>query len=66
VTAIEELEAAVINLPADKLFQFSQWFEEFMAEQWDKKIEADILAGRLDKIARQVDEDFDAGRVQPL
>ena len=66
MTAIEELEAAVINLPADKLFQFSQWFEEFMAEQWDKKIEADILAGRLDKIARQVDEDFDAGRVQPL
>ena len=55
MTAIEELEAAVINLPADKLFQFSQWFEEFMAEQWDKKIEADILAGRLDKIARQVD-----------
>ena len=66
MTAIEELEAAVINLPADKLFQFSQWFEEFMAEQWDKKIEADILAGRLDKIAQQVDKDFEAGRVQPL
>jgi hypothetical protein len=66
MTAIEELEAAVINLPADKLFQFSQWFEEFMAEQWDKKIEADILAGRLDKIAQQVDKDFETGRVQPL
>ena len=63
MTAIEELKAAVINLPADKIFQFSQWFEEFMAERWDKKIEADILAGRLDKIAQQVDEDFDAGRV---
>jgi hypothetical protein len=37
-----------------------------MAEQWDKKIEADILAGRLDKIAQQVDDDFNAGRVQPL
>jgi hypothetical protein len=66
MTAIEELEAAVINLPADKLFQFSQWFEEFMAEKWDKKIEADILAGRLDKIAQQVDKDFETGRVQPL
>ncbi len=66
MTDIEELEAVVINLPADKLFQFSQWFEEFMAEQWDKKIEADILAGRLDKIAQQVDDHFNAGRVQPL
>ena len=66
MTEIEELETAVINLPDDKLYQFSQWFEEFMAEQWDKKIEADILAGRLDKIAQQVDDDFNEGRVQPL
>ena len=66
MTEIEELEAAVINLSTDKLFQFSQWFEEFMAEQWDKKIEADISAGRLDTIAQQVDDDFNAGRAQPL
>jgi hypothetical protein len=66
MTDSEELEAAVTNLPPDKLFQFSQWFEEFIADQWDKKIEADILAGRLNKIAEQVDEDFIAGRVKPL
>lgn len=27
---------------------FSELLEEFLAEQWDKEIEADILAGRLD------------------
>ena len=66
MTDIEELENAVIQLPPDKLFQFSQWFEEFMADQWDKQIEADILAGRLDKLAEQADKDFMAGRVKSL
>jgi hypothetical protein len=35
-----------------------------MAEQWDKKIEADILAGRLDKIAEQVDNEFITNRMK--
>ena len=45
--SIEELQAAVAQLPAKELDRFSQWFEEFLAEQWDQQIEADILAGRL-------------------
>jgi hypothetical protein len=63
---IEELEAAVARLPPSELAHFSQWFEEFMAEQWDKQIETDIRAGRLDKAGQQADEDFEAGRCKPL
>ena len=37
--SIEELESAVSGLPAAELARFSQWFEEFMAEQWDRQIE---------------------------
>lgn len=32
-----------------------------MADQWDKKVEADILSGRLDRMAQQVDDEFEAG-----
>jgi hypothetical protein len=63
---IEELEAAVAHLPPSELARFSQWFEEFMAEQWDRQIETDIRAGRLDKAGQQADEDFEAGRCKPL
>jgi hypothetical protein len=66
IATAQELKTSVLKLSAEELFQFSQWFEEFMAEQWDKKIEADILAGRLDKIAEQVDNEFIAGRVKRL
>ena len=64
--SMEELQAAVAQLPAEELDRFSHWFEEFLADQWDRQIEADILAGRLDAAGRRADEDFDAGRCTPL
>jgi hypothetical protein len=64
--SIEDLQTAVAQLPAEELDRFSQWFEEFLADQWDRRIEADILAGRLDAAGRRADEDFGAGRCTPL
>ncbi len=64
--SIEELQMAVAKLPDEELDRFSQWFEEFLADQWDRKIEADILAGRLDAAGRRADEQFEAGRCTPL
>ncbi len=63
---IEELESAVAQLPSEKLAEFSKWFEEFMADQWDRQIEADILAGCLDAAGQRADEDFITGRATPL
>jgi hypothetical protein len=64
--SLQELESAVIQLPATELAAFRQWFEEFLADEWDRQIEADILAGKLDKAGRQADSDFEAGRCKPL
>jgi hypothetical protein len=63
--SIEELQAAVARLPADELDHFSRWFAEFLANAWDRRIEADILAGRLDAAGRRADEQFEAGRCTP-
>jgi len=64
--SIGELETAVSQLPADDLTAFAQWFEEFLADVWDRRIEADILAGKLDEAGRRADADFEAGRCRPL
>jgi hypothetical protein len=64
--SVEELQAAIAQLPAEELGRFSHWFEEFLAEHWDRQIEADILAGRLDVAGRRADEEFEAGRCTPL
>ena len=64
--SLQELEAAVTQLPADDLDAFAQWFEEYLANAWDRRIEADIQAGRLDMAGRRADAEFEAGRCKPL
>ncbi len=64
--SLDELETAVINLPAEELGAFTRWFEEYVAEAWDRRIEADIRVGRLDEAGRRADADFEAGRCRPL
>ena len=60
--SVEELEVVVSRLSADEMARFSEWFDEFRAQLWDKQIEADILAGRFDAAGKRADEDLEAGR----
>ena len=64
--SVEELQSAVSVLPREELDRFARWFEEFLADEWDRQIEADVLAGRLDEAGRRADEEFEAGRCTPL
>jgi hypothetical protein len=64
--SLKELETAISQLPDDELNAFARWFEEYLADAWDRRIEADIEAGRLDEAGRRADADFDAGRCTPL
>jgi hypothetical protein len=64
--SIEELESAVSGLSAAELARFSQWFEEFMADQWDRQIEQDMQAGRLVAALKRADDHYEAGRCTPL
>jgi len=61
-----ELENAVQKLTPDELNRFAEWFEHFIDSQWDRKLSADVAAGRLDSVARKADSDFEAGRCSPL
>jgi hypothetical protein len=64
--SVEELELVVSRLTADELALFAQWFDEFRAEQWDRQIEADVLAGKLDVAGKRADDDFESGRCTSL
>ncbi len=64
--SLRELETAVTKLPSEELNVFAQWFQEYLSDEWDRQIEADVKAGRLDKILKKVDEEIETGRVTPL
>ncbi len=64
--SVQEIETAITQLPTPELSQFAAWFEEYQADQWDRQIEADASAGRLDALGAQADQEFEAGRCRPL
>lgn len=64
--SIQEIENAVAKLSAQELSVFSQWFEEYVADQWDRQIERDAAAGRLNESLHRAGEHREAGRVTPL
>jgi len=66
MTTIEDIEKAVAELPPDQLARFRAWFEEFEVARFDKKIERDAKAGRLDRHAEQALADYRAGRAREL
>jgi hypothetical protein len=63
---IEDIEKAVSNLPPDDLAKFRAWFEEFEASRFDRRIEQDAKAGRLDRLADQALAEYRQGRAREL
>ena len=64
--SVEEIETAVSKLSPPELTRFITWFEEFAADEWDRQIEADVRAGRLDAAIRRADDHYESGRCRPL
>jgi hypothetical protein len=49
-------------LSPEELAVFRHWFAEFDAEMWDRQIEADAGAGKLDALAQKGLRDHAAGK----
>jgi hypothetical protein len=50
---VHELETAVKALPQDEYAEFRRWFLQSDWEDWDREIEDDAAAGRLDFLRRE-------------
>ena len=59
---VEKLENEVQQLNPDELAAFRDWFRRYDSDEWDKEIERDVSAGRLDKLADEAVAAHKAGR----
>ncbi|MDX8496300.1 hypothetical protein RFN29_32760 [Mesorhizobium sp. VK22B] len=66
MTKLEQIEKSVAELSPEDLKAFATWFEELQADRWDKQIEADAKAGRLDKLLAEAREEIAAGKLRDL
>ena len=64
MTKVEQLEQEIMALSRSELAALRDWFQSYLADQWDKQIEADAKAGRLDHLAREALADHEAGRTK--
>ena len=48
---LEDIEEQIRNLTGTELVEFRKWYAEFDAQAWDVQFEADVKAGKLDKLA---------------
>jgi hypothetical protein len=58
VPDVKALEDAVRALPPTDLAEFRRWFTEFDSAAWDKQIELDLSAGRLDALLGEAEADL--------
>jgi hypothetical protein len=53
MTRVQRLEREVKELNRRELAAFHKWFHRHDSAEWDKKIERDAAAGKLDKLAQK-------------
>ena len=63
---VDHLEKAVTELSPEDYRSFREWFADYDMKVWDRQIEADSKAGKLDAMINKALDDYHAGRATDL
>jgi hypothetical protein len=66
MSTVQEIERVAEQLPAEDFAKLAQWVRQRQSEQWDRQIEADIEAGKLDKLAEEAVAELRRGETRPF
>jgi hypothetical protein len=66
MTKVEALEREVEKLTREELSAFREWFVEYDWQAWDRELEQDVAAGKLDKFAAEALEEFKRGKTKKI
>jgi hypothetical protein len=58
---VKSIERAIEALPPQQLAELRRWFADFDGVNWDRQIESDAASGKLDSLATEALDDFNAG-----
>ena len=63
---VEAIEKDVEALSPGQLAAFRRWFHEFDAVVWDRQLEEDVRAGKLDALADEALQAYKSGKCTEL
>jgi hypothetical protein len=66
MSELEELEKRIRNLSPEELSKFRAWFVEFDHLMWDRQVESDAKAGKLDHLVNEALADYKTGKARKI
>ena len=63
---VTEIQQAILSLSEADYARFRKWFTELDWERWDRQIEEDVKAGKLDFLAVEALEAKERGELKCL
>ena len=66
MSKIEELKTDIERLSSEEAAELFRWLSEREWESWDKEMEADSQAGRLDFLVREAHQEKARGTLKEL
>ncbi len=66
MSRLEKIQQAILALPEAEYKQLRHWFSELDWKKWDREIEADSDAGRLDFLTAEALEEKKKGTLKDL
>jgi hypothetical protein len=63
---VETIEQQIQALSPEELARFRAWFLEFDWAAWDRQLQRDVSAGKLDALAEKALRDHASGKTTPL
>lgn len=66
MTRVETLEREVQGLNPEELAAFRSWFAEYDWQAWDRQLENDVAAGKLDALASEALGEYERGETTEL
>jgi len=58
---VEEIEAAITNLPPEEYRRLVEWFRAREQTRWDEQMDRDSAAGKLDFLFREAETESAQG-----
>ena len=66
MSTVQEIQAAIQKLKPQEIHEVADWLQELREELWDRQIDADAKAGRLDKMVAKAKAGYRAGKATPF
>ncbi len=62
MSTVKEIESAITQLEPKEVHAVADWLQEYREALWDKQIEADAKAGKLDPLIKKAKAGHRAGK----